>query len=344
MAGLVRGVTKATLETPSGPTSSVATTFFKRCLSLLISAGLLGLLAAGVFSAIDWSHVQAKLMTAEPAWLAATFALLLLGYPLNTYRFAVIVEWLTGKPPAFMQAMRITWLGSFLTLSAPFAALGDMARAGLVKWLMKLPLGQAVQSILFDRGLSMLCLIVLALFGAVGEFNRALPENFMLVQVAVLIGCLAVMALVLGGYRHVPWPQNRIGLFIHGTLQSLSAIVLEPRRFLVQMAISFVNVIGYVLAMTCLARAFDFSFDILNLILFAPLILLAINLPIFYYGWGGRETVMLMLLAVLAPTATSEAVLAASFAYGILLIFCALPGGLFLFGVSPKIRKDIGTS
>src|SRR5207248_2167868 len=103
-----------------------------------------------------------------------------------------------------------------------------------------------------------------------------------------------------------------------------------------QLLISFCNIAIYIGTFWALSQAIHFSFNLTHLLLFAPLILIIINLPFFYLGLGGREAILLMLMPVLAPTVGSETILAASLGYGALTMLSALLGGFYLFGLYQK--------
>lgn len=320
--------------------SSLAVSAVKRFASIGVSIGLLALLAFSMMAKTDWEHVSRTLLTIDPIWLGAAILVLWLNFPLNTHRFALVVGWLTGQRPAFAATFKITWVGSFVSMCAPFAALGDVARAGMVHWVMKLSLGHAAQAVLFDRGLSMLGLMMIGLAATLWQFDLTLPEHFAMTQIGVMAACLSGMALVMLGHRFIPWPMNRIGNFLKSCCMTLVTIVGQPKRLAVQLLLAGCNVLTYTGCMYCLSRGMGIELALVSLMMLAPLVLLISNLPIFYMGWGGREATMLLLAAAILPHEVPSTMLALSLAYGVATIITILPGGLFLIGLQPQEKNQ----
>jgi hypothetical protein len=79
--------------------------------------------------------------------------------------------------------------------------------------------------------------------------------------------------------------------------------------------------------------------DPLYIVVFSPIILFVNSLPIFYFGWGGREAAIIATLGVVGGMAKPEAV-ALSIAFGVLSLLCSLPGGV-VWLMRPSLRKSL---
>lgn len=311
-------------------------TALKRSLALLISIIILCVLFSSAAHMVNLKKVSAVLLSINTNWLCLLLLLMIFTFLVNSYRFAVIAKWILGRSIPNHTAIKITWLSCFLALSTPFAAVGDIARAGLVKWLLRAPLKNSFQVVLFDRGYSLLCLMVFALLSSFACYPYLADRSLFLAEVVMPASSLTILAFLLALQHRIPWPDNRFCHFLKETLNKLSSSLKHPVYVSKQIIIALMNIILYVLTMLVLAHATHFSFNLINLILFSPLILIINNLPFFYFGLGGREAIFLMLMPIIAPQATSNAVLATSLGYGVLVILVSLLGGLYLIGIHNK--------
>jgi uncharacterized membrane protein YbhN (UPF0104 family) len=311
-------------------------TTFKRSISLLVSIALLIVILSSVAHTIDPKKIGNVLLSINIFWVCAAFILTCITILINSYRFAIISQSVLGQRASYRQAIKITWLSSFVALSTPFAAMGDIARAGLVKWLMKTSIMNSVQVVLFDRGFSLYCLIVLTLVSSLGCYQYFNQSWLWYAQILIPIASLLLVVFTLIVYPLVKWPDNKFCRFMTETFNILSHLMKQPRYLLWQIVISLGNIAVYVGTFIIFSYAFHFSFNIINLFLFEPLILIINNLPFFYLGWGGREAAFLLLMPILAPKVNSDMILAASLGYGVITMLAGLVGGFYLLGTHKR--------
>ena len=315
----------------------------KRTGSVLISVLLLVVLMSSAAYMIDIKTATTVLFTMEPAWLCAAFLLTTLTFLVNSYRFAVIARWMLPQNTSYAVSVKITWLGGFLALSTPFAVLGDVARAGLMKMVMRVPVRRCIEIILFDRGFGLLTLLLFLLLTSLG-CARFIQQQYWLLLAQVILPAAAVFGLVivLVGSSFVRWPDNRLSGYVKFLLDDLSSMLKKPNNLLLQMFITLLNIVIYVASFIALSYAMHFSFDIVMLLLFCPLILIINNMPFFYMGWGGREAVLLMLVPIIAPTASNEVILAASMGCGAVFMLVSLMGGVYLLNPNTIRNRSHG--
>lgn len=311
----------------------LALAVMKRSSSVLISVLLLVVLTSSAVYMIDLQKSLHLLLTLDVFWLLTVVVLTIGIYLVNSYRFALIASWILNENAGFAQAVKVTWLGGFFALCSPFAALGDIARAGLIKVVYRISVRDSIEVVLFDRGFGLFCLLWFTLLCSLWS-GQYLHQNhwLWLSEVVIPAAALTALAIVLVGASIIKWPDQRVFRFCKDLLDQLYYLLRQPRCVMEQMAITFFNLVIYVSTFLALSAAMNFSFDIVNLILFSPLILIINNLPFFYAGWGGREAVLLMLVPMIAPTAKNEVILAASMVYGMVYMLVSLMGGLYLLG------------
>lgn len=302
----------------------------KRSASVLISFLLLAVLMSSAVYMIDFKKAGKVLLSMQPSWLFLAFVFMILTFLVNSYRFSVISYWMLGKQPSYYKAVKITWLGGFLALSTPFSALGDVARAGLMKLLMRVSIGDSIQVILFDRGFALFSLLLFALLNSLWCIQLIQQHWLFVAEIIMPAGSLLLLAFVLIAHQFIKWPDNHISNYFKITLDQLSYLFKQPICVTQQIVITFFNLVLYVGTFIALAHALNFSFHVSNLILFSPLILIINNMPFFYLGWGGREAVLLLLAPFLAPNVDSEVILAVSMGYGVLFMIVTLLGGFYL--------------
>ena len=92
--------------------------------------------------------------------------------------------------------------------------------------------------------------------------------------------------------------------------------------------LSFFVVASYILIYIISAISLGLEIDYLAFLVFTPIILFSMTLPVSIGGWGVREVTALLVSFLIGLSASAS--ISVSIIYGILNLICSLPG-LFLF-------------
>jgi uncharacterized membrane protein YbhN (UPF0104 family) len=98
--------------------------------------------------------------------------------------------------------------------------------------------------------------------------------------------------------------------------------------------LSFFVVCSYILIYVISAVSLGLNIDYLAFMVFSPIILFSMTLPISIGGWGVRELTALLLSFLLGLSASAS--ISVSIIYGILNLICSLPGLYFFLKIRSK--------
>jgi uncharacterized membrane protein YbhN (UPF0104 family) len=307
-------------------------------LRILVSAALL----AVVVWLIEGDALLARLTDMEPIWVLIALAISLPQMALLAFRWRLTAGRLGLELP-FGTALSEYYLATFLNQLLPGGVMGDVSRAwrhgravpemapaGAVPTRALLPagaLGPAARAVILERASGQVVmaagavLALLALPVAVAVRGRTLA-----LAAAGLIG-VVVAALVLKRARIAP----SIWRDLHAALLARDVIV-------VQLVTSAVVLGTYVAMFLAAARAVGVATPFLVLLPLVPPVLLSMLIPITVAGWGVREAAAAGLWAALGMSA--EDGVAASAAYGLLVLASTLPGAVVLISAGRGRRGD----
>lgn len=288
-------------------------------LRLLVSLGLLLMLAR----IVDVAVVLDRLRQADPVWLAAGLALCAIQFAASAERWQRTAAAL-GVPLSRRRALADYYLAGLANQVLPGGVLGDAARATRHAHASGRT-GPAVRAVILERasGQVVLLLVTLALLAMTptgrriaGTLTTATGPAPWIAFGLVAAGIAALILLL----RRAPF----------GGLAELGAdarrALLAPRQAPIQLLLSLLVVAALVGTFVCAGRMLDAAVSTPQLIVLAPLVLMAMLVPISIGGWGLRESAAaaLFALAGLAP----ETGVAVSVAYGLITLLAALPGAL----------------
>jgi len=214
---------------------------------------------------------------------------------------------------------------------------------GMRMWLLRRrgrPLGAAVRSVIIDRLLGLLGLLLLSLAGALGlvwRYPESVPVwsamGVALVGIVVIAG--APLLLRLSGWLPFEAPRRHLE-----TIAAEVETLWRGKALLVQLVGA--SVLGHLflcLAIWFTALAIGIACPLLETLAVLPAILLAAALPVSIAGWGVREGGMVVGLGLLG-VATSDAALISVF-FGLLQLAFGAAGGLaWLLQHSPRPAAD----
>jgi uncharacterized membrane protein YbhN (UPF0104 family) len=272
----------------------------------------------------DGVAALAYLAGASHGWLAAALAALTAQTVLSALRWRLTAAQL-GITLTRLQALREYYLSQVVNQALPGGVLGDAGRAVRVR--AQAGLLAAGQAVLFERlagQLALLCVFGVALAGTLMVPGGVDWPGWLVMPglVAVLAGGVIVIAAIL---PPVPLPGSA-GRAIRGfrtaALHALAAPEVRARQIVMSIGTALCNVAAFGFC----AAAVGVTLAPATAAVLVPMILFAMLIPVSVSGWGLREGAAAALLPLAG--ATSAEGFAASVAFGLAFLVCALPGVL----------------
>jgi uncharacterized membrane protein YbhN (UPF0104 family) len=230
---------------------------------------------------------------------------------------------------------RYFWLGLFFNQLLPSSIGGDAVR-GYCLVREGRSLGRATLSVLLDRMLGMIGLIVLIAMTMPYALNlvdaREMQWGIVFALMAAIAGLTAALFMDFFTRRFPGWRVTK-GLT---TLASDARQLLLSRQGWGLVLLSGVIHLLSILVVGMLSWALGIRIDWSALAVIVPIAALLMTVPVSIAGWGVREGVMIVGLGYAGIA--SEQALALSILYGLSLLVISLPGGAFWLG-DPAVRS-----
>ncbi len=266
----------------------------------------------------------------EVSTLAVCLALLLgqVQIVLVALRWIAILRAIGADLP-FVPSVRVTYIGSFFNQTLPSSMGGDIYRMYLA-YKFGIPLARSITSVLLERVLTVIGLLLLILFGLpsllrdpqAADVETALPFVGLL-SVGALAGVIGLMAFNRFSGR---WTRFRIVRALNELSGDMSLLLTPPRRILAPLGIMLVSLFNLMAMMWVLSRGLGMDLSPGVVFVLFPLILLASAVPISVGGWGVREGAAVAALGLVGVPA--EPAFALSVLFGLMGVVGSLPGGL----------------
>ncbi len=241
-------------------------------------------------------------------------------YILSAYRWMYISKH-TDLNITLKDSIKFYYISSFMNNILPGGIIGDIYRvyyhAENKKEVLKL--GKSFQSVIFERLSGQIMLIAFFIFSLSIYF--ILNEKY-LAFFYVLLPLLAVFYLI----------KYLFKLKLNSYLISKSYgknffKVFTGEVFWRHTILSFFVVASYILIYIISAKSLGISIDYFAFLVFSPLILLSMTLPVSIGGWGVREFTALLISFLLGLSASAS--ISVAIMYGVLNLICSLPGVYF---------------
>jgi uncharacterized membrane protein YbhN (UPF0104 family) len=277
-----------------------------------------------VFRGIDEQILRQLLTAQDRRLLAAAAFLILLQIGLGGERWRTVLSVLSrGQPPPILSVQAVFYSSIFFNC-LPFGTVGgDVARILLAR-KFAFSVKQLVLSVLVDRMLTVLAMVVLVVL--------TLPTIAHPLAVTAWFGAAAILSvgvasiLLLGTIEHI------LGRWRHQRLMNLILRSAEELRYLVRrgglfgLCCALLSALCSALAAYCIASSLGIGVGPLAMIAIISMVTLLVALPISLAGWGVREVSVVALLGLLGID--RDAALLLSVEFGLLSMLLSLPGGV----------------
>lgn len=242
---------------------------------------------------VDLATIGQSLRGAAPGWLAAALALVLVDRALMAWRWVRLVRAVEPMPPRPLAGLiRIFLVSTFVGTFLPGSIGGDAVRAVAVS-RSGLPGADAVASVVVDRMLGVVSILIMAVAGLV--FAGALVERRLVVIALALMAVVTAAALLLlfdsrvltrvvdlAAGRRFPRVQRLAGKFLAGIRQYGRHHAVLGQVLAASIAVQVLRT----LQAWCLGLALGIGIGGLWYFAFVPVIVLVMQLPITISGIG----------------------------------------------------------
>jgi len=295
--------------------------------TLLIGLARVGLSVALV-SFVVWKvgggDLAARLHHVNGWSVAASAALLCITILLHAWRWMYVLGSL-GYGWRFSEASRETWIGYLFNQVLPTSAGGDGVRV-LRLFRLKVPIGPAFRSVLYERFFALAVVVLLGLPAV--PLLLSLPST----APATIVVCIAEASGVVGFGLLLTRPPRliaRLAISLAREIELLRRALLDRAHAPVALAVSALMQVVTTAAIVVLAHGLGIQpGTLMVLALLIPPIMLLAMLPVSFAGWGLREGVMVAVLGEVGVAAPDALLL--SLVFGGVMLIVSLPGGAFL--------------
>lgn len=284
----------------------------------LISLGLL----VAIVLWVEPGAVIAEVQRFSFGWMALALLVSVGQVMLSAWRWQFTAG-LVGVPMRFGYALREYYLALLVNQLLPGGVLGDAGRAHRHAG-QAASKGSAWRAVVIERASGQVAVVLLTLLALLFSplWQSALGTPLLLsivLGVTLLVAAVVAVALWLRRTSRIALPAWSA---VFG--QEIRLSLLKRQVWPWQLLSSLTIVFSYGVVMVCAARAIGVELAAVDILALAPVLLLAMLVPLSIAGWGLREGAAAgVWVFVGLPSAQGVAV---SLAYGVLVLLSSLPG------------------
>ncbi|MGH7863696.1 MAG: lysylphosphatidylglycerol synthase transmembrane domain-containing protein [Candidatus Binataceae bacterium] len=282
----------------------------------------------------DARPIFTLLLREQPAYFIATVVLYVLGQTMSAYRWQLVAA-LVNIRGSFREFLTYYFVGMFANLFIPGLVGGDAMRS-IYLGRRYGRIGEAVASVIADRGLGVIALLWFAAIAALFFNTAGLPH--LIIAPTILAGAAAFVLYALGpplarNLHRAPRRLRRAAALVVPYLQ-------RPAATLPAIALSLVLQASLVVGQWLLALGLGLDVSLSVLMLCVPIANAIASVPLTLNGLGLREGAYLVLLGI-AGVGREDAI-----ALGLLWFAATMLGGLsgalaFITTDLPKARSQL---
>ena len=312
--------------------------FAKPVLKVLISAVLIAI----VVQAFDVRGIGAHFAKVDAVSLGIAIGVALSMAPLHTLRWMAVLRTAGDTRLGFPAALQIVLIGHFFNQTLPSSVGGDAVRAWCA-WRAGVRFATAAGTVIVDRGLTLVALLLLAACGLPWLFERIadpVPRwALSSVVFAGLAGFTAFIALVDLPRFLTRWRVVRAVLAVAALARRAT---FDPRAAITVIGLSAVSFIGFAYIVSRLAAAMQLPVTFADCVLLVPPVILVTIVPVSIAGWGVREGAMVVAFGFIGVP--PSAAFAVSVLFGLTLAVASLPGSVLWLASGYKVKNVVAQS
>jgi len=245
----------------------------------------------------------------------------LIQYILSAYRWKYISKY-TNLNISFINSIKYYYISTFMNNILPGGIMGDIFRiyhhVDDKKEIFSI--GRSFQSVVYERLSGQLMLL--------SFFILSLGLYFIIHQKYIAFSYL-FLPLIAAFYFLKYIFNNKLRKYIRSKHYGNNFLtVFTGEVFWRHTVLSFFVVMSYIFIYIISAVSLGVSIDYFSFLVFTPIILFSMTLPVSIGGWGVREFAALLISFLLGLSASLS--ISVAIMYGILNLICSLPGLYFL--------------
>jgi len=245
----------------------------------------------------------------------------LIQYILSAYRWKYISKY-TNLNISFINSIKFYYISTFMNNILPGGIMGDIFRiyhhVDDKKEIFRI--GRSFQSVVYERLSGQLMLL--------SFFILSLGLYFIIHQKYIAFAYL-FLPLIVAFYFLKYIFNNKLRKYIRSKHYGNNFLtVFTGEVFWRHTVLSFFVMMSYIFIYIISAVSLGVSIDYFSFLVFTPIILFSMTLPVSIGGWGVREFAALLISFLLGLSASLS--ISVAIMYGILNLICSLPGLYFL--------------
>jgi glycosyltransferase 2 family protein len=238
-------------------------------------------------------------------------------------RWRIILKHL-GLNMSYLKTLNYLWIGVFFNQALPSSIGGDAVRGYYLYQKENFSINDAATGVLLDRIIGLLGLTLLVLFTMplIFESTISLVTKWTVLFI-IFVALLAIFATL-----NINLAPNKFKHF--KIIKSLNNFSFRGKKVLFSysgifsITLSLIIHLIFVYAAWLIAISMGLSIPFIGMLLIVPITNLLIAIPISIAGWGFREGLFIAGLSYL--NVPSDAALALSILYGLLMLIVSIPG------------------
>lgn len=306
--------------------------YFFNILKVLVTT----LLFIVIFDKVDINSTIEILKATDSSFFILALLVMTIEVLIANTRWRLILKQL-GSNIAYFTALRYLWIGVFFNQALPSSIGGDAVRGYYLCKNEDYSISEATIGVLLDRVIGLLGLVLLVIFTIPLIFESIVTPLTKWTILAIIIAALLaiIMSLIIDLIPN-KFSQWKI---MNGLVKfsSKGREVLFSFYGMLSIILSLIIHLTFVFAAWLLAYGMGLDISLTGMLLIVPITNLLIALPISIAGWGVREGLFIAGLGYL--NVSSDAALALSILYGLLMLVVSLPGLIDWILQKPKIPR-----
>lgn len=268
---------------------------------------------------VDFKIILTYLTRISPVYLSLGIITMCLNFFLSGERYRLILQSICERKFNILDIQVLTFGSLFFSHLVALGPSADLFRVGYCRKYLCISWKDSIVGALFDR---IYVVFILALLGMTFVlFKQTFSYNFQFEFLFWFISLLfaSVVFSVIYVLREKAKFINEI--FNHMAFFFRTFLIGKNKVFLLLLTLG--HPLSFVISIWILSIGLNLDIQLLILLFSSPLIILGQSLPLFFMGWGLRESAILFTLGYLTEIDTNQ-LLALSFVTGITVFLASL--------------------